>query len=69
MKILNEKCSPLEDKKSATFFGIIDDISKIGGPLIVQYSTLIFIDDMEDEVSKLKDKWVREFDSFPKSSK
>ena len=64
MKYLKEKCSPMEDMKSATFFKIIDAIAELGGPPLVQDSSLIFVDDMEAEVSKLKDKWAREFDKL-----
>jgi hypothetical protein len=49
MKSLKEKCSPLEDKKSATFFKIIDAIVELGGPPLVQDSTLISFDELEVE--------------------
>ena len=62
LRSLNKRYSPVEDRKSATFFKIIDAITELGGPTIIRNSTLIFVDDLEYEVSKLKDKWAREFD-------
>ena len=53
---LKERCSPLEDRKCVMSFKIIDDIDELGGPPIVRYSTLIYVNDREAEVSKLKDK-------------
>lgn len=64
MKSLNEKCSPLEDKKSATFLNIIDAIVELGGPPLVKDSTLIYFDELEAEVSKFKDKWGGGFESM-----
>lgn len=62
--VLSERCSPLEDRKSATFFKITDDISKLDCPPIIKNSTLISANDLECEVSKLKDKWDGEFDTL-----
>ena len=64
MRSLKEEYLPLEDKKSATFFKVTDVISKLGGSPLVQYSSLIYFDELEAEVSKLKHKWDREFDSL-----
>ena len=47
-----------------TFFKVTDVISKLGGSPLVQYSSLIYFDELEAEVSKLKHKWDREFDSL-----
>ena len=64
MKSLKEKCSSLEDKKSATFFKIYDAIVELGGPHLVWYSMFISSYEFEFKVSKLKDKWDWEFDSL-----
>lgn len=61
---LREICSPLEDQKSATFFKITDVIAKLGHPTVVRVSTLLTVDDLEVEVSKLKEKWDGEFESL-----
>jgi hypothetical protein len=60
----NEKCTPLEEKKSVTFFKIVEAIFKLGDPPVVKNSTLIFVDDLDFKLSKLKDKWVGEFDNL-----
>ena len=64
MRFLKEKYLPLEDKKSATFFKVTDVIPKLGGSPLVQYSSLIYFDELEAKVSKLKDKWDGEFDNL-----
>ena len=46
------------------FFKITNAIVELGDPPLVWDSALIFVDGLEAEVSKLKDKWVREFDSL-----
>ena len=61
---LKKRCSPPEDITSATFFKIIDVIAELGGPPIMRNSTLIIVDNLEFEVSKLKYKQAREFDSL-----
>ena len=63
-KSLKEKWMLLEDRKSVTFFKVIDAIVELGGPLLVLDSILIFPDELEVEVSKLKDKCAKEFDNF-----
>ena len=45
-------------------FEFFDAIGELGGPLLVQDSMMISLDELEDEVSKLRDKWVREFDNL-----
>lgn len=64
MKFLKEKTSFLEDKKSATFLKIIDFVVELKVPPLVRDSTLISSYELEAELSKLKDKWTREFDSL-----
>ena len=61
---MKEKCSPLEDRKSTTLFKITNAIVELGGPPLVRVYNLIYVDDLEVELSKLKDKWVGEFDSM-----
>ena len=53
LRSLKERCSPLEDRKTETSFKIIDTITKLGGPLLARDSTMIFVDDLEVEASKL----------------
>ena len=53
----------MEDKRSATFFKITNAIAKLRGPSLVR-DALISTNDLEDEVSKLKDKWDKEFCSL-----
>lgn len=55
LRLLSERCSPLEDRKSATFFKVIDVIYELGGPPAIKNSTLIFVDNLEFEISKLKE--------------
>lgn len=64
MKSLKEKCTLLGDKKSAIFFKVSDTIVELGGPSMIQDSMLILIYDLEVEVSKFKDKWLKEFDNL-----
>ena len=63
MNYLKEKCTSLEDKKSTSFFKAFDAIAMLGGSPLVWDSTLIPSDELEVEVSKINDKWVREFDN------
>ena len=58
----------MEDSKTATFFKITDAIVELGGLALVWYSSLIYANDLESSMSKLKDKWVEEFDSMSKFS-
>ena len=69
MKYFNGKCFPLEDNKSAMIFKITNSIVELGIPPLVRYSTLTSFDELEVEVSKLKDKWDIEFDSLKDFSK
>lgn len=64
MKSLKKNCSPLKDKKSAMFFKFTNVIAELGGPPLVQDFALIYYDELEAEVSKLKDKWVGEFENL-----
>ena len=61
LKPMKERCSPLEDRKSSTFFKNIDAIANLGGTPLVRHSNFIFIDDLEVEVSNLKDRWAGKF--------
>ena len=63
-EILEIKCMLLEDRKSSILFKVTNAIVQLGGPPLIRESTLVSLDDMEVEVSKLKDKWVREFDNL-----
>ena len=40
---------------------MFDVIVELGGPSLIQDSMLFFLDELEVEVSKLKDKWSGEF--------
>ena len=64
MRSVSERCSPIEDIKSANSFNITNIIAELGSPSIIVNSTLIIVDDLEVELSKLKDKWVGEFGSL-----
>ena len=64
MKSLKETCTLLEDRKIAILFKVTNVIAKLGNPPMIQVSTLIFPNELEVEVSKPKDKWVREFDNL-----
>lgn len=64
LRSLKERYSPLEDKKSTLLFKITNAIDELGNPPLVIDFTFISIDDMEAKLSKLKDKWAREFDSL-----
>ena len=55
--------------KSATFFKVTDAIAKLGGPPLIHNSTLILPNELEVEVSKLKEKWAEEFDNLSYLSK
>lgn len=61
---LSKRFSPLEDRKSATFFKINDVFSKLDGPPIITKYTLISIDYLDFEASKIKYKWAREFENL-----
>ena len=54
----------LEDMKSALFFKVFDVIAELGGPTLIRDSTLISPDELQVELSKLKDKWAREFNNM-----
>lgn len=64
LRSLKEICSPLEDKKSAMFFKITYVIAELCGPPLVRDYPLIFANDQQVEVSKLKYKWEGEFDNL-----
>jgi hypothetical protein len=61
---LKENGLPLKDKKSAMFLKINDTIFELGGPPLVQVSTLISSNEFQYELSKIKEKWAEEFDSL-----
>lgn len=63
---LSERCSPREDKRSVIFFKVTDAISELGNPYDIRNFTLIYVDELESEVFKLKNKWAREFDNLSK---
>ena len=54
----------LEARKNAIFFKAFDAIAKLGGPSLIRDSMLISMNEMEIESSKLKDKWVGEFNDM-----
>ena len=62
-KSFKEKCTSLEDKNT-TFFKTSNAIAEPGGPPLVRDSMLIFSDEMEVEMSKVKDRWAREFNNL-----
>ena len=49
-------------RKVSPYLKNFEAIIKLGGPPIVKNSTLISIDDLESDLSKLNDKQDREFD-------
>ena len=65
LKSFKERCTLMEDKKSPIFFKLSDSTAELGGPPLIQDSTLIFPYEMEVELSKLKDKCVGEFYNMP----
>ena len=64
LRPLNDKCTLLEEKKSIVFFKVVEAITKLGGPPMVKNSTLLSLNDLEYELSKLKEKWVEEFENL-----
>ena len=48
---------------------MFDVINKLEGPPLIKDSTLISPNELEVELSKLKDKWAREFDNLLDFSK
>lgn len=50
--------------KNAIFFKVSSTINELEGPSMIKGSTLISPDELEVELSKLKDKWIREFDDL-----
>ena len=47
----------LEDHKSVMFFKMSDVIKELEGPLLIKGSMLISPNELDNELSKLKDKW------------
>lgn len=47
----------LEYKKSSIFFKVYSSITELEGLPLIKVSTLISPDELEVELSKLKDKW------------
>ena len=64
MKSLKKKCTFLEDKKGAPFFKVSYAIVELGGPPLFWDSMFISSYELESKVSKIKDKWVRQFDNL-----
>ena len=69
LKPLMENVTLLEDGKSAIFFKVFDAIKGLEGPPLIKHSTLILAAKLDDELSKLKDKWAREFNDMLDFSK
>lgn len=53
----------LEDRKSVVFFKVSDPSNELEGPPLVKDSMFLSPGVLENELSKLRDKWVVEFDS------
>ena len=56
LKSLKEKSTLLEDKKSTIFFKVFDVVVELECPPMLRDSTLISPNELELELSKLKDK-------------
>ena len=69
LKSLMEKATLLEDQKSAIFFKVFDVIKELEGPPLIKVSTLISVDELDNELCELKDKWVGEFNDLLDFSK
>ena len=59
LKSLMEKATLLEEWKSSIFFKLSNDIKELEGPPLIKGSTLISVNELNDELSKLKDKWAK----------
>ena len=64
LKSLKEKCTLLEDIKSAMFFKVSNPIVELGVPPLIWDSKLISPDNLEVVLSKLKDKCYGKFDNI-----
>ena len=64
MKTLMEKVTLLEDWNSSIFFKVSDAIKELEGPPLIKDSMLISPNELNVELSKLKGKWVAEFDDL-----
>lgn len=64
LKSLKGKATLLEDRKSMVFFKLSDAVNKLEGPPLIKDSTLLSPNELENELSKLRDKWVEEFNSL-----
>ena len=50
--------------KTTMLFNVADVINELEGSSMIKGSTLISPNELEVELSKLKDKWVKEFDDL-----
>ena len=64
LKALMENATILEDNKSYIFFNVSNVIKQLECPPLIKGSTLISTYEVENEFSKLKDKWDWEFDDL-----
>lgn len=69
MKKLQESAKLLEDRQSEIFFKVSDAFNELEGPPLVKNFALISPDELETTLSKLRGKWVEEFDSLSNFSK
>ena len=59
-----ENVTLLEDQKSAIFFRVFNVVKDLEGPPLIKGSTLISADELDSELSKLKDKWDGQFNDL-----
>lgn len=56
----------LEDKKSNVFFKVSNVIKELNAPSLIRNLNLLSNNEMEKELSKLKELWENDFDSLSK---
>lgn len=61
---LKENATFLDDIKTAILFKAYDIVKELEGPPPVKDSTLLSYEELETDLSKLRDKWAEEFNSF-----
>ena len=59
LKSLMEKVTLLEDRKSAICFKVYDAIKELEGPPLIKCSRFLLPNELDIELSKLKDKWAK----------
>lgn len=69
MMSLKEMCTFPKDKKIAIFFKVSNAIVELRGPPLLWDSIFISSDELEAKFSKLKDKWVEDFNTLMNFSK